>query len=130
MDSKKKKKKKKVLWMNEDIIVSPVDVELGENFAIFELIYEVGYKGKWVSVLGGVRVKIAIILTGSKGPILFGHEEEWECLSRLEFNDLTIFEVFFNEGLAELSLGGVEQVGFSSSRDEGVLWLYSMVKWT
>ena len=39
-----------------DIVVSPADVELGENFCSFELVHEIGDKGEGVGILNSMFI--------------------------------------------------------------------------
>ena len=63
-----------------DIIVSPSDVELGEDFRPLEFIDEVRNKGKRVCITDSVFIDVAIVLTGSQAPVLLFDEEERGCL--------------------------------------------------
>ena len=65
---------------DSDIIVSPLDVELGEDFRPLEFIDEVRNEGKRVCVTDSVFIDIAIVLTGLEATILFFDKEERECL--------------------------------------------------
>ena len=33
-----------ILWSDEDVVISPSDIKFGEDFAVFELVYQFGYK--------------------------------------------------------------------------------------
>ena len=65
-----------------DIIVSPLDIELGEDFCPLEFVNEVRNEGKRICIMDGVFVDIAIVLTGSEATILLFDKEErgslWE----------------------------------------------------
>ena len=61
---------------DSDIIVSPSDVEPGEDFCPLEFIDEVGNEGERVCVMDSVFVNVAIVLTGSKATVFFLDEEE------------------------------------------------------
>ena len=65
---------------DSDIIVSPSDVKLGEDFHPLEFIDEVGNEGKRVCVMDGVFIDVAIVLTGSEAIILLFDKEERRCL--------------------------------------------------
>ena len=62
--------------LDVDIIVSPLDVELGEVFCILEFIDEAGDEGEGVGVLDGVFIQVVVVLAGMKFPIFFFDEEE------------------------------------------------------
>ena len=65
-----------------DIIVSPLNVKLGEDFHPLEFIDKVRNEGERVCVMDSVFVNIVIVLTGSKATIFLLDEEErghlWE----------------------------------------------------
>ena len=65
---------------DSDIIVSPSNVKLGEDFCPLEFIDKVGNEGKRVCITDSVFVNIAIVLTGSKATVLLFDEEERGCL--------------------------------------------------
>ena len=58
------------------IVVSPTDAELGEYFGIAEFVYEVGDKGKGVSVANGVFVDVAVVLAGAESAIFLFDKKE------------------------------------------------------
>ena len=63
-----------------DIIVSPLNVKLGEDFHPLEFIDKVGNKGKRVCITDSVFINVAIVLAGSKATILLLDEEDRGCL--------------------------------------------------
>ena len=62
------------------VVVSPANIELGEDFGISQFIYEIGDEGKGVGVTDGMFVDIAVVLAGAKSSIFLFDEEEWGCL--------------------------------------------------
>ena len=52
-----------VLFPNADVVISPLDVKLGEQGGFFHVINEFWDEGKWVGILDGVGVQIMIVLT-------------------------------------------------------------------
>ena len=52
-----------VLWADQDIIVSPLDIKFHEDLAIFEFVNKFRNKWEGVGILRGVRVKIVVVLT-------------------------------------------------------------------
>ena len=56
---------------DSDIIVSPLDIKLGEDFRPLEFIDKVRNEGERVCITDGMFVDIAIVLTGSEAAILF-----------------------------------------------------------
>ena len=65
---------------DSDIIVSPLDVELGEDFCPLKFIDEVKNEGKRVCITDGVFIAVAIVLTGLEATILLFDKEERGCL--------------------------------------------------
>ena len=63
-----------------NVVVSPVDVKLGEQFGIFELVDEVRDEGEWVGATGGMFVQVSVVLTGAETVVFLFNEEEWGCL--------------------------------------------------
>ena len=63
-----------------DILISPLDVKLGEDFCPLEFIDEVRDEGKRVCIMDSVFVNVAIVLTGSEASIFLFDEEERGCL--------------------------------------------------
>ena len=45
-----------------DIVVSPMDIELGEMVNIFELVHKVRDEGEGVCVTGGMPIEIVVVL--------------------------------------------------------------------
>ena len=61
---------------DSDIIVSPSDIKLGEEFRPLEFIDEVRDERERVCVMDGMFIDIAIVLTGSEAAIFLFNEEE------------------------------------------------------
>ena len=68
---------------DSDIIVSPSDIKLGEDFHPLEFINEVGNEGRRVCITDSVFIDVAIVLTGSGATVLLFDERE--CLWRVNF---------------------------------------------
>ena len=60
-----------VAIFNMDVVISPVDVELGEYFGIFEFVVEARNEGKRVGILDGMFIQVAVILAQAKTAVLF-----------------------------------------------------------
>ena len=73
-----------VAIFDADIVVPPTNIEFGEVASVFQLVHEVGDKGKGVGVTGGVFVEVPVILAGMEFAILLLDEEEERCLGELE----------------------------------------------
>ena len=65
---------------DSDIIVSPSNIKLGEDFRPLEFIDKVGNEGKRVCITDSVFINIAIVLAGSKATVLLFDKEERGCL--------------------------------------------------
>ena len=63
-----------------DIIVSPSDVELGEDFRPLEFINKVRNEGERVCVMDDMFVDVVIVLTGSEAAVFLFDKEEREHL--------------------------------------------------
>ena len=63
-----------------DIIVPPMNVEFGEVVSDFQLVDKVGDERKGVVIVGGVFIKVLVVLTGAKFAILLFDKEEGRCL--------------------------------------------------
>ena len=61
---------------DSDIVVSPSNVKLGEDFCSLEFIDEIGDERERVRVTDGVFIDVAIVLTGSEATIFLFNEEE------------------------------------------------------
>ena len=65
---------------DSDIVVSPSDVELGEDFHPLEFINKVGNERKRVCITDSVFIDVVIVLTGSEATVLLFDKEERGCL--------------------------------------------------
>ena len=61
---------------DSDIIVSPSDVKLGEDFRPLEFIDKVRNEEERVCIMDGMFIDIAIVLTGSEAAIFLFDKEE------------------------------------------------------
>ena len=65
---------------DSDIIVSPSDIEFGEDFHPLEFINKVGNEGKRICATDSVFIDIAIVLTGLEATVLLFDKEKSGCL--------------------------------------------------
>ena len=72
---------------DSDIVVSPSDVKLGEDFHPLEFIDKVRNERKRVCITDSVFIDVAIVLAGSKATILLLDEEDRGCLWGVEGTD-------------------------------------------
>ena len=66
--------------LDMDVVISPMDIELGENLFPLEFIDEVRDEWKGVCIADCVFVNIAIVLIGVEATILLFSKEERGCL--------------------------------------------------
>ena len=72
-------------------------------------------------------IQISIVLTWAKGAIFFGDEEEQKGLWRFRGNDVSCFQVFFDEVFARFHLLRVQGVNFGDFQDKGWFEVNDMV---
>ena len=75
--------------LDVNIVVSPSDIKLGEVFCILEFINKIRDEGKWVGILDGVLIQVAIILARMVFPTLLLDKEEGGGLGRIGGADLS-----------------------------------------
>ena len=63
-----------------NVVVSPLNVHLGEILGSFQLVDEGGDEGEWVCIFDGVFIEISIILARMESSVLLLDEEEWRSL--------------------------------------------------
>ena len=103
---------------DSDIIVSPSDVEPGEDFCPLEFVDEVRNEGKRVCVTDGVFVDIAIVLTGSEATVLLFDKEERGSLWGVRGANFASFQIFVKKVFRCFSFFGGEGVYLADLRFE------------
>ena len=103
---------------DSDIIVSPSDVEPGEDFCPLEFVDEVRNEGKRVCVTDGVFVDIAIVLTGSEATVLLFDKEERGRLWGVRGANFACLYIFVKEVLRRFLFLGREGVYLADLRFE------------
>ena len=63
-----------------DIVISPVNIEFGEDFRSLEFVDKVRDEGEGVCVMYCVLIDVVIVLTGIKTTILLFNKKEGGCL--------------------------------------------------
>jgi hypothetical protein len=66
-----------VTFLDADIVVSPVDIQLGEVARTPKMIYKVGNERKGVDILNCLGVQCPVVLNKPEGPVLLLDEEDW-----------------------------------------------------
>ena len=69
-----------VAILDVNVVVSPVNIELGEVVSVFQLVHKVRDEREGISVMGGMFVKVSIVLTRTEFAILLLDKEERGCL--------------------------------------------------
>ena len=75
--------------LDADIVVSPLNVKLGEVFCVLEFINKVRDKKERISILDGVFVQVMVVLAGMEFPILLFDKEKGGGLGRVGGADLS-----------------------------------------
>ena len=65
-----------VAILNMDVVVSPMNIELGEVVSVFQLVHKVRDEREGVGVTSGVFIEVAVILTRVEFAILLFDKEE------------------------------------------------------
>ena len=65
-----------ILLSDVNVVISPTNVELGEQGGFLHVINEFRDEGEWVGVSDSVGVQVAVVLAWMKGSILLWYEEE------------------------------------------------------
>ena len=66
------------------IVVSPTNVEFGEDFGISQFVDKIRDEGKGVSVTDGMFIDVVVMLAGMESSIFLFEEEEGRCLWQVE----------------------------------------------
>ena len=101
-----------ILFLNVDVVISPMNVEFGEQGGLLHVIDEFRDEGEWVSILDSVGIQVVVILTWMKGSILLWYKEERGCLGRLRGYDPSCLKVFFDKRFTGFHFCQVERVDF------------------
>src|ERR1700722_1729760 len=65
-----------IAFLDPNIVISPANVEFGEDFRVLDLVYEFGDQRKRITVLHGQGIEFPIVLDGSEVTRLLFDEEE------------------------------------------------------
>ena len=69
------------------VVVTPVDVRIGEDPGPLQLVDELLYQGQGVAILDRAFIQLPVVLDRSKGTILLFDEEEGGCHGRFRWSD-------------------------------------------
>jgi hypothetical protein len=84
-----------ISFFDANIVITPLNVKLGEDLSSFEFINEVRDKGKRVGIAGGMGVEILVVLARAEFAVLLFHKEERGGLRGLGGSNLSATKVFF-----------------------------------
>ena len=110
-----------------DIVVSSMNIELGEVVSIFQLVHKVRYEGEGVCIAGGVFIEIPVVLAGTKFVIFLFNKKEGGGLQRVGRLNLPSSKVFLKEVLSGFLFIRGEQVDFAYLRHEGLIEVDLMI---
>ena len=103
-----------------DVVISPMNIKLGEMMSIFQLVDEVGDKRKGVGIVGGVFIEVPVVLAEVELAIFLLNKEEERCLGGVGRVDFSSSQVFFKEVFSGLLFIGGKQVDLACLRCEGL----------
>jgi hypothetical protein len=79
------------------VVVSPADVELGEQAGSSDSCDEFGDEWEWCSVSAGPFVKLPVVLHWSELSVFLFDKEEWGCELAFGLGNVSLVEVFLEE---------------------------------
>ena len=109
------------------IVISPPNVEFGEDLSISQFIYKVGDERKGVGVADGVFVDVVVVLARAESSILLFDEEERRSLRGVGRADLSRGEVFVKEVFGGFAFIRGEGINFPDLQGEGVIEIDLMI---
>ena len=65
-----------IRWVDPDLVVTRLEVKLGEELSFSETMQKVIDSGKWVSILDRQRIQLPVINTEPPRPILLRHHQD------------------------------------------------------
>src|SRR3984957_17523116 len=92
-----------IAFLDPNIVISPADVEFGEDSRVLDLVYEFRDQGEGITVLHGQGIEFPVILDRSEVTRLLFDEEEGGRDWRFRRAETTGFQIFFKE-IVELLL--------------------------
>ena len=104
-----------------DIVVSPMNVKLGEVVNIFQLVHEVRDERERIGITGGMFIEVVVILARAEFPVFLFDKEEGGGLWGVGGMDFPSREIFFEEVFGDFPFIGGEQVDFANLGHEGVV---------
>ena len=65
-----------VLFSNANVVISPINVEFGEQGGLLHVIDEFWDEGEWIGISDCVGVQVVVILAWAKSSVLLWYKEE------------------------------------------------------
>ena len=102
-----------VAWFDSYIIVSPTDIELGEDASVLEFINDIRNEGEGILTFDRKAIKLSVVLNWLKFTILFLHKEERRGEWGLGFPNVPMVQHVFKEHIKGLLFFDIERVDFA-----------------
>ena len=109
------------------IVISPPNIEFGEDLSVSQFIYEVRDERKGVGVADGVFIDVAVVLARAESSILLFDEEERRGLGGVGRADLPRGEVFVQKVFSGFAFIWGEGINFPDLRGKGVIKIDFMI---
>ena len=109
-----------ILLLDVNVIISPMNVEFGEQCGLLHIIDEFWDEREWIGISDSVGVQVAVILAWTKGFVLLWYKEEGGGLGGFRGYDLFCL-MFFDKGFTHFHLHWVERIDFGDLGDE--VWM-------
>jgi hypothetical protein len=84
-----------ISFFDVNIVITPSNVEFGEDLSSFEFIDEVRDEEKRIGIAGGMGIEISVVLARTEFAILLFHKEERGGLRGFGGSNLSAVKVFF-----------------------------------
>ena len=78
-----------VTILDVDVVVPPMNIELGEVASVFQLVHKVGDERKEIGIAGSVFIEVSVVLAGVEFAIFLLDKEERRCLGGVGRTDLS-----------------------------------------
>ena len=71
-----------VFLSNANVVISPMDVKLGEQGRLFHVVDQFRDEWEWIGISDGMGVEVTVVLAGAKGSIFLWDKKEGRGLGR------------------------------------------------
>ena len=96
-----------------NVVISPSDVKFGEHMGVFYLSDQLCDERERVSISDSVLVQASIILDRAQLFVLFPNEEEWRCVWRFVWTDISFSDLFLDPFSETFVLLGRDRINFA-----------------